>query len=195
MNILVLDNYDSFVYNLAQALGKLGATPIVRRNDAMTVDDAVTMRPDAVIISPGPGTPSDPRSVGVCGDVIRCLGQAVPTLGVCLGHQAIIHAFGGRIVRARCVMHGKPSLIQHDGAGIFVRVRNPLLGARYHSLVAAKESLPSALGVSAWSLDDGEIMGVRHARYPIEGVQFHPESILTTDGEKILANFLRQARR
>jgi anthranilate synthase component 2 len=190
MKVLIIDNYDSFVYNLAQYVGELGAEPLVYRNDQLTLKKALKLKPDRVIISPGPGTPSQPRYFGVCSQIIRHLSPKVPTLGVCLGHQGIIWTFGGKIVRAGRVMHGKTSLVWHDGRGIFKGVENPIQATRYHSLVAERASLPRCLTVTAVSLDDGEIMGVRHVEYPIEGVQFHPESILTRCGKQIVKNFL-----
>jgi anthranilate synthase component 2 len=190
MKVLIIDNYDSFVYNLAQYVGELGAEPLVYRNDQLTLKKALKLKPDRVIISPGPGTPSQPRYFGVCSQIIRHLSPKVPTLGVCLGHQGIIWTFGGKIVRAGRVMHGKTSLVWHDGKGIFKGVENPIQATRYHSLVAERASLPRCLTVTAVSLDDGEIMGVRHVEYPIEGVQFHPESILTRCGKQIVKNFL-----
>ena len=190
MKVLIIDNYDSFVYNLAQYVGELGAEPLVYRNDQLTLKKALKLKPDRVIISPGPGTPSQPRYFGVCSQIIRHLSPKVPTLGVCLGHQGIIWTFGGKIVRAGRVMHGKTSLVWHDGRGIFKGVENPIQATRYHSLVAERASLPRCLAVTAVSLDDGEIMGVRHVGHSIEGVQFHPESILTRCGKQIVKNFL-----
>jgi len=190
LKVLIIDNYDSFVYNLAQYVGELGAEPLVYRNNKITLRRAVRLNPDRIIISPGPGDPSQPRYFGVCPQIIKHLSPKIPTLGVCLGHQGIVWVFGGRIVRASRIMHGKTSLIRHDGKGIFKDVETPLQAARYHSLVAEKASLPKCLIVTAFSLDDGEIMGVRHMEYPIEGLQFHPESILTYCGKQIIKNFL-----
>jgi len=190
VKVLVIDNYDSFVYNLAQYIGELGAKPIVYRNDELTIDMALRLKPDRIVISPGPGTPGESRYFGVCNLILKHLSPKTPTLGVCLGHQGIVHAFGGRIVRAKRLMHGKTSLIKHDGEGVFKGVKNPIRAARYHSLVVDGAAMPCCLKVTAISLDDGEVMGVRHVSYPIEGVQFHPESILTEDGKKILKNFL-----
>ncbi|MEM2093354.1 MAG: aminodeoxychorismate/anthranilate synthase component II [Candidatus Bathyarchaeia archaeon] len=189
MRILVIDNYDSFVYNLAQYLGELGAEPLVYRNDQIDLKRALRLKPERIIISPGPGSPGDPR-FGVCPQILKYISPKIPTLGVCLGHQGIIWAFGGKIVRAKRIMHGKTSLIKHDGQGIFKGVKNPVKATRYHSLVADKDTLPDCFKVTAIALDDGEVMGVRHRIYPIEGVQFHPESILTEQGKKILKNFL-----
>ena len=190
MKVLVIDNYDSFVYNLVQYLGELGAEPIVYRNDKLTLEEAININPDRIVISPGPGTPEDSRYFGVCSQIIKSMSPKIPTLGVCLGHQGIIAAFGGRIKRAKRVMHGKTSLIEHDGAGIFRGVKNPIQATRYHSLVIDENSLPECFKVTAVALDDGEIMGIRHRFYPIEGVQLHPESILTEDGKSLLRNFL-----
>lgn len=190
MKVLIIDNYDSFVYNLVQYVGELGGKPLVYRNDEITLEHVKMLKPDRIILSPGPGSPHDPKYVGLCINIIRELGPEIPTLGVCLGHQSIIYAFGGRIVRAKRLMHGKTSLIRHDGMGLFRNVNNPLRVARYHSLCGDRESLPSCLVITAESIDDCEIMGVRHVEYPIEGVQFHPESIMCEEGKKILKNFL-----
>ncbi|HIE19280.1 TPA: aminodeoxychorismate/anthranilate synthase component II [Candidatus Bathyarchaeota archaeon] len=190
MKVLVIDNYDSFVYNLVQYLEELGADCIVYRNDEITVKKAAMMKPDRIVLSPGPGTPEESRYFGVCRNILRILSIKVPTLGVCLGHQGIITTFGGRIRHACRLMHGKTSWIRHDGKGIFKGVENPFLATRYHSLVGDSDSLPSCLEVTAEAIDDGEIMGVRHREYPIEGVQFHPESILTKNGKRIIKNFL-----
>jgi len=190
MRVLILDNFDSFVYNLADYVGRLGAEAIVARSKRITLNEVEEIDPDRIIISPGPGHPSEKQYTGVCEDVIMRFSRDTPILGVCLGHQLIAHAFGGRVIRARRIVHGKPSPISHDGRGIFEGLENPLVAGRYHSLVADEESLPGCLEISARSLDDGEIMGVRHRSLPIAGVQFHPESILTTSGIKILRNFL-----
>ena len=184
--VLVVDNYDSFVYNLVQYLGELGADPMVHRNDEITVDEAVALAPDAVLISPGPGTPDD---AGISNDLILRMAGQVPVLGVCLGHQCIGQVFGGQVVRAPHVMHGKTSLVTHDDAGIFEGLPNPMEATRYHSLVVARASVPDVLAVTATS-DDGLVMGVRHKEFAVEGVQFHPESILTHAGKPMLANFL-----
>ncbi|MEM3041364.1 MAG: aminodeoxychorismate/anthranilate synthase component II, partial [Nitrososphaerota archaeon] len=164
--------------------------PLVFRNDEITLERAMKLHPDRIIISPGPGTPEDKRYFGVCTDILRNMSIKIPTLGVCLGHQGIVSAFGGRIVRAKRVMHGKTSLVRHDAKNLFRGVKNPFEATRYHSLVGDRESMPSCLEITAESIDDEEIMGVRHVEYPIEGVQFHPESILTTHGKKIIRNFL-----
>ncbi|MFW6110732.1 MAG: anthranilate synthase component II [Thermoproteota archaeon] len=190
MKVLVIDNYDSFVYNLVQYLGELGADPVVYRNDEISSDTAMKLNPHRIVISPGPGTPEDLRYFGVCSDILRELSSTIPTLGVCLGHQGIISTFGGKIIQARTLMHGKTSRIRHDGKGVMKGVRNPFEATRYHSLVGDRKGLPACLEITAESLDDGEIMGVRHRNYPIEGVQFHPESILTGDGKNIIRNFL-----
>ena len=188
--MLVVDNYDSFVYNLVQCIGELGGEPLIYRNDELSFKQAKELRPDRIVISPGPGTPEDSRYFGVCTEILLRLSCEVPTLGVCLGHQGIIHAFGGKIVSAKRLMHGKTSSIKHDGKGLFKGVQNPFTATRYHSLAGERQSLPSCLTLTAESLDDGEIMGVRHRAFPIEGVQFHPESILCEDGKLILQNFL-----
>jgi anthranilate synthase component 2 len=184
--ILVIDNYDSFTYNLVQYLGELGQEVEVVRNDAVDVDEIARRAPSHLVISPGPGTPDD---AGVSLEAIRRLGGSVPILGVCLGHQSIGQAYGGRIVRAPRVMHGKVSPVRHDGRGAFRGLPNPFEAIRYHSLVIARDSLPACLEVSAWTAE-GEIMGVRHRALAVEGVQFHPESILTEHGHRLLANFL-----
>jgi anthranilate synthase/aminodeoxychorismate synthase-like glutamine amidotransferase len=182
----MIDNYDSFTYNLVQYLGELQAEVVVRRNDAITLDEIDAMRPAGIVISPGPKTP---REAGVSVPVIERFGGRIPILGVCLGHQSIGAAFGGDIVRAPRIMHGKTSPIHHDGRGVFRGLSDPFDATRYHSLVIDPATLPADLEVSAWT-DAGEIMGVRHKRLAIEGVQFHPESILTLEGKKLLANFL-----
>jgi anthranilate synthase/aminodeoxychorismate synthase-like glutamine amidotransferase len=183
--ILLIDNYDSFTFNLAQYLGELGAPPTVRRNDEITLGEIESMRPERIVISPGPGRPED---AGVSVDVIKRIGPQVPLLGVCLGHQGIGLAFGGLVVRAGELMHGKTSTVHHDGAGVFRGVTQPFSAGRYHSLVVA-QPLPAELELAAHT-DDGTVMGVRHRQYPIHGVQFHPESVLTGEGHKLLRNFL-----
>lgn len=193
MKVLIIDNYDSFVYNLAQYVGELGADCTVARNDRIAADDIRSAGYGAIIISPGPGTPEDARYFGICSQVISEIGPVTPILGVCLGHQGIIHAFGGRITNFGRVRHGKTSRIIHTGSSLYEGINSPFQATRYHSLVGDKTGIPDALEVTAWAQDDGEIMGVRHKDYPIEGVQFHPESIMTTDGKRILANFLRRA--
>jgi para-aminobenzoate synthetase component 2 len=184
--ILIIDNYDSFTYNLVQYLGELGAQLEVRRNDQVTVDEIEGMAPERIVISPGPKTPSD---AGVCLDVILNFSGRVPILGVCLGHQAIGQAFGGQVIRAPEIMHGKTSLISHDGKTIFAGLPNPFPATRYHSLIVERDTLPECLAVSATS-PDGLIMGLRHKELNVEGVQFHPESVLTEAGMQLLANFL-----
>ena len=193
MNVLIIDNYDSFVYNLYQRLGELGANPSVVRNDAVSWKDVRRMAPDAIVLSPGPGHPANARDFGVCGDLLQYLGPYTPTLGVCLGHQGIGTAFGGRVGHAARLLHGKTSVIRHDGRTIFEGLPNPLTAGRYHSLAMDRSAIPPDLEVSA-TAEDGEVMAVRHRRFPIEGVQFHPESILTPDGPALLANFLRGVR-
>ncbi|HEU0047968.1 MAG TPA: aminodeoxychorismate/anthranilate synthase component II [Nitrososphaera sp.] len=195
MKILVIDNYDSFVYNIAQILGELGAEPIVVRNDKITVEQVRAMNPDGIVISPGPGHPADRKYFGVCTDVIREIGQKTPILGVCLGHQGIVHAFGGKVINAKKVRHGKTSPIQYSSDRLFENVANPFKATRYHSLVAEQDTIPNCLEVTARALDDGEIMGIKHKEYPIEGVQFHPESVLTGEGRKILQNFMTMVKR
>jgi anthranilate synthase component 2 len=187
--VLVVDNYDSFVYNLVQYLGELGAEPLVYRHDAHSVDELVALEPDAVLVSPGPGRPED---AGVSNELIRRLAGHRPILGVCLGHQCIGQVFGGEVVRASAVMHGKTSLIHHRGAGALAGLPDPFPATRYHSLVVDAACVPPALEVTART-DDGVVMGLRHRDLPVEGVQFHPESILTTGGHRILANFLAAA--
>ena len=188
--VLVIDNYDSFVYNLVQYLGELGADPIVHRHDAVSIAEMDALRPEAVLISPGPGRPSD---AGLSNDAIRHFGElGVPVLGVCLGLQCIGELYGGRVERAPHVMHGKTSEIQHRGIGVFEGLANPLTATRYHSLVVARDSVPDVLELTAES-DDGLVMGLRHREHPIEGVQFHPESILTDAGHDLLKNFLARA--
>ncbi len=185
--ILVIDNYDSFTYNLVQYLGELGAELAVYRNDAITPDEIKKLKPKKIVISPGPGEPKD---AGISKDVIKTFGAKIPTLGVCLGHQCIGEVFGGRIIGAKTLMHGKTSLIYHDGQTVFHGLANPFEATRYHSLIIKREQFPECLEVSAWT-DDGLIMGVRHREHLVEGVQFHPESILTRPGHDILRNFLR----
>jgi anthranilate synthase component 2 len=191
MRVLIIDNFDSFVYNLAQYVGQLGANPVVYRNNAITTEDIAKLNPDRIIISPGPGRPDDPKFFGVCLKVLKQISPRTPTLGVCLGHQGIAHAFGGAIVPAKRLMHGKTSRIKHEDDGLFEGVENPLEATRYHSLTCSRKRFPKCLEETATSLDDHEIMGLRHREYPIFGVQFHPESILTSEGMKIMKNFLK----
>ena len=185
--LLVLDNYDSFTYNLVQYFGELGADPVVRRNDEVTLDDIRAMAPARICISPGPGTPADS---GVSRDIIRHLGPTLPVLGVCLGHQCIGEVFGGEVVRAGRLMHGKTSPILHHGDGVFANLPSPFEATRYHSLLVQRDSVPDCLEINAETAE-GEIMGLRHREFPIHGVQFHPESILTSEGKQLLGNFLR----
>jgi anthranilate synthase component II len=189
--ILVIDNYDSFTYNLVHYLEELGAQTVVRRNDALDAAGALAMKPDAVLLSPGPCTPNE---AGVCLDLLREAPADLPILGVCLGHQAIGQAYGGEVVRARALMHGKTSPVRHAGAGVFAGLDDGFTAARYHSLAVRPDTLPSALKVTAWT-DDGEIMGLQHRERPVHGVQFHPESIATDGGRRVLANFLSLAER
>jgi anthranilate synthase/aminodeoxychorismate synthase-like glutamine amidotransferase len=184
VKVLLVDNYDSFTYNLVHLFEQLGAEVIVRRNDAITADEAEALEPDRLVISPGPGRP---REAGVSVEVIRRLGPSVPTLGVCLGHQAIVEAFGGEVGQAKTLLHGKASEIRHDGRGIFAGLPEPIEAGRYHSLAAVR--VPDELAVTA-TTGDGEVMGVRHRTFPVEGVQFHPESVLTPDGPHMAENFL-----
>jgi anthranilate synthase component 2 len=185
--VLVLDNYDSFTYNLVQYLGELGATVTVVRNDAGTIESIARSGADRIVISPGPGRPED---AGITMEVIRQLGSTMPILGVCLGHQALGAVFGGSVIRASVPMHGKTSTIEHNGRGVFSGLTAPFLASRYHSLVVAEDNLPPALEITARTREDGTIMGLRHRTWPVHGVQFHPESILTTEGRRILRNFL-----
>ncbi|MFZ0666104.1 MAG: aminodeoxychorismate/anthranilate synthase component II [Acidimicrobiales bacterium] len=187
--VLLIDNYDSFVYNLVQELGELGAEPVVYRNDAIDVDGIRQQAPDAVVISPGPGRPED---AGISMAVVEQLAGEIPILGVCLGHQCIGQVFGGKIVLAPSIMHGKTSAVSHDGAGVFDGLPNPFVATRYHSLVVDAEMVPSVLEVTA-TAPDGVIMGLRHKELQLEGVQFHPESVLTTTGPQLLQNFLTLA--
>ncbi|MCG3115201.1 MAG: aminodeoxychorismate/anthranilate synthase component II [Candidatus Manganitrophus sp. SA1] len=184
--LLVIDNYDSFTYNLVQYLGELGAEMSVHRNDRITLQEIEKMQPSKIVISPGPCTP---KEAGISVDLIRKFGSEIPILGVCLGHQAIGEAFGGEVVRAPRLMHGKTSMIEHDGRGVYRGLPNPFEATRYHSLIIRRESMPKVLEITAWT-EEGEIMGVRHKTFPIEGVQFHPESILTRVGKDLLRNFL-----
>jgi anthranilate synthase/aminodeoxychorismate synthase-like glutamine amidotransferase len=192
--ILVIDNYDSFTYNLVQYIGELGGDPVVYRNDAIALDKVAELAPSGIVISPGPGNPANPRDFGVSAAILKTISKETPTLGVCLGLQGFAHHYGGKVVHAKSLMHGKTSGITHDGKGVFKGLRNPLTGGRYHSLVVEEKSLPAEIEVSART-SDGEVMGARHKRHPIEGVQFHPESILTEDGKKLITNFLEMAKK
>jgi anthranilate synthase component 2 len=185
--VCVIDNYDSFTYNLVQYLGELGASVHVVRNDAASVGEVEALRPDRIVISPGPGRPED---AGITMAVIKELGRKTPIFGVCLGHQAIGAAFGGNVVRAQVPMHGKTSTIEHDSRGVFTGIAEPFVASRYHSLVVSETGLPADLEVTARTRDDNVIMGLRHREWPVQGVQFHPESILTGEGHRILRNFL-----
>ena len=188
MKLLVIDNYDSFTYNLVQLFGEMDAVdPVVKRNDEISIDEIRGLKPDRIVISPGPGRP---ETAGISSEVIRKVGQSIPILGVCLGHQCIAQVFGGEVVRADKLMHGKTSQIQHQHRGVFRDLAEPLEATRYHSLIVKRESLPDSLEITA-ETQAGEIMGLQHRQFPIHGVQFHPESILTTEGRKLLANFLR----
>jgi anthranilate synthase/aminodeoxychorismate synthase-like glutamine amidotransferase len=184
--ILMIDNYDSFTYNLVQYIGQLGGEVMVHRNDAVTIDEIRKLKPDAIVLSPGPCTP---KEAGICIEVIRELGATIPILGVCLGHQAVGYVFGGEVIRAQRIMHGKTSQVINDGRTIFTGLPNPLVAGRYHSLILKRESLPDCFEISA-ETEEGEIMGIRHKELPVEGVQFHPESILTPNGKRLLKNFL-----
>jgi len=184
--ILVIDNYDSFTYNLVQYFGELGAEPVVRRNDQIAIDEVERMRPERLCISPGPGTPDD---AGISNDLIRHFGPRIPVLGVCLGHQCIGQVYGGEVVRADRLMHGKTSPILHEGDGVFAGLPIPFEATRYHSLIVRRETLPAELEIVA-ETSEREIMGLRHRKYPVHGVQFHPESIMTGEGKRLLANFL-----
>ncbi len=185
--LLMIDNYDSFTYNLVQYFGELGQDLKIYRNDKITIQEIEQMKPDRIVVSPGPCTP---REAGISIEVIRHFAGSIPILGVCLGHQAIGEAFGGEVVRAPYLMHGKTSLIHHDGRTIFAGLSNPFVATRYHSLIIKRETMPSALEISAWT-EDGVVMGIRHRRFKVEGVQFHPESILTGVGKELLGNFLK----
>jgi len=190
--ILVIDNYDSFTYNLVQYLGELGADTMVRRNDALTIDEIGTLAPAAIVISPGPCAPAQ---AGITVEAIRRWGSSIPTLGVCLGHQAIGEAYGGAVVRAERVMHGKTSRVQHDGSGVFAGLPSPFVVMRYHSLIVERRTLPACLDVVAVAEDDStEIHGMKHREHPVYGVQFHPESVMTQNGKELLRNFLELAR-
>jgi anthranilate synthase/aminodeoxychorismate synthase-like glutamine amidotransferase len=187
--VLLIDNYDSFVYNLAHSLAAAGAEPVVVRNDRLTIGD-VDGRYQGIVISPGPGHPANPGDFGVCIEVLSTLSRSIPTLGVCLGHQGVAQAYGGQVVRSACPRHGKVSSVTHDGKGVFSGLPSPLVVGRYHSLCVREEGLPPELVVTARS-EDGTVMGLRHRAYPIEGLQFHPESVLTERGQDLMDNFVR----
>ena len=184
--LLVIDNYDSFTYNLVQYFGELGADPLVKRNDEITLDEIAALKPERIVISPGPCTPNE---AGISCEVIRRFGPTVPLLGVCLGHQSIGHVYGGDVVRAGRLMHGKTSPIHHNGTSVFAGLPSPFEATRYHSLLVKRETFPESLEITAWT-EEQEIMGLRHREFPIHGVQFHPESILTLEGKRLLKNFL-----
>lgn len=184
--ILMIDNYDSFTYNLVQYIGQLGGAVVVHRNDVISIDEIRKLKPDAIVLSPGPCTP---REAGISVELIRELGTSIPIMGVCLGHQAVGYAFGAEVIRAGRIMHGKTSQIINDGRTIFKGLPNPFVAGRYHSLILERNSLPDCFEISA-ETEEGEIMGIRHKGYPVEGIQFHPESILTPNGKRILKNFL-----
>ncbi|OGG19853.1 aminodeoxychorismate/anthranilate synthase component II [Candidatus Gottesmanbacteria bacterium RIFCSPHIGHO2_02_FULL_40_13] len=190
MKVLIIDNYDSFTYNLYQLIGELGGSPVVVRNDAITLRKIKNTGFSHIVISPGPGDPSDDHYFGICREAILRFGYRIPTLGICLGHQGIIQAYGGKIIRAPLIKHGKTSVIKHNQKGLFENVKNPLVGMRYHSLIGHKELLPNCLEITAYSSDDQEIMAVKHHEFPVFGMQFHPESIGTENGREILKNFL-----
>jgi len=194
LKFLIIDNYDSFVYNIAQYLGELGVDCEVIRNDKITIPQIKEKSYDAIIISPGPGTPEDKKYLGICSEVINTMGKDTPIFGVCLGHQGIIAAFGGKVTNAGCVRHGKTSPVNHTDTKLFNGVKNPFRATRYHSLVGDKTVIPDILEVTATAGDDGEVMAIEHKEYLIQGVQFHPESIMTEDGKKILGNFVSQVK-
>ncbi|MCW4005668.1 MAG: aminodeoxychorismate/anthranilate synthase component II [Candidatus Bathyarchaeota archaeon] len=194
MKVLVIDNYDSFVYNLVQYIGEFGPEVVVYRNDQITLQQVQELKPDRIVLSPGPGHPADEKYFGVCKAILQQVSPTVPTLGVCLGHQGIISTYGGKVVSAKRLMHGKTSKIKHDNRNLFADVQNPFTATRYHSLAGEKDTIPDCLEITAQAMDDGEVMGVRHKQYPIEGIQFHPESILCEDGKIIIKNFLEGTR-
>ncbi len=195
MKVLVIDNYDSFVYNLVQYIGEFGTEVVVYRNDEIKLANVQSLKPDRIVLSPGPGNPTDDKYFGICKAILQVMSPSVPTLGVCLGHQGIVSTFGGKVGAAKRLMHGKTSCIKHDGKGIFADIQNPFTATRYHSLTGALNTIPSCIEVTAVAVDDGEVMGVRHKEFPIDGVQFHPESILCEDGKLIIRNFLEAKNR
>lgn len=201
MRIIIIDNYDSFTYNLAQQIGSManvmniGIEPLVFRNDKITLGEILMLDPDAIVISPGPGHPANRRDFGVSADVILNMYDKLPILGVCLGHQGIVHLFGGKVVRAKTPRHGKTSMISHNAKDLFQGIDNPFKATRYHSLVADPSTIPSSLEVTAYALDDGEVMGVRYKEHMLFGVQFHPESILTKSGDIMMINFISMVKR
>lgn len=192
MKILIIDNYDSFVYNIAQIIGSFNVEAIVYRNNRISIKDIEYLDPDAIIISPGPGHPMFKKDFGICGQVIKKMGPSKPILGICLGHQGIVHVFGGKVTKAMEIKHGKTSEIEYySKSNIYEDIKNPFTATRYHSLIAEKKTLPECLEITSSSVDDNEIMGIKHKKYPIEGIQFHPESIMTPEGSKILSNFIK----
>jgi len=196
MKILIIDNYDSFVYNIAQIIGSFNVEALVYRNNQISIKDIVYIDPDAIIISPGPGHPKFKKDFGICGPVIKKLGPSKPILGICLGHQGIVHAFGGKVTKATAIKHGKTSEIEYYlKSDIYEDVKNPFIATRYHSLIAEKKTLPECLEITSSSVDDKEIMGIKHKKYPIEGIQFHPESVMTSEGRKILLNFIKTIKK
>lgn len=196
MKILIIDNFDSFVYNISQLVGLLNVLPVVVRNNQIDINSILKMNPDAIIISPGPGHPKYKKDFGICNEVITNLGPSIPILGICLGHQGVVHAFGGKITRARDIRHGKTSEIRFKGnSKLFDGVENPFIATRYHSLIADKPTFPKCLKITSTSVEDDEIMSARHEKYLIEGIQFHPESVLTTEGKKILSNFIQMVKK
>ena len=196
MKILIIDNFDSFVYNISQLVGLLNVLPVVVRNNQIGINSILKMNPDAIIISPGPGHPKNKKDFGICNEVITKLGPSIPILGICLGHQGMVHAFGGKVTRARDIRHGKTSNIRFAGySKLFEGVENPFVATRYHSLIADKATFPKCLKITSTSVDDDEIMSACHEKYLIEGIQFHPESVLTTEGKKILSNFVQMVKK
>ena len=196
MKILIIDNFDSFVYNISQLVGFLNVLPVVVRNNQIGINSILKMNPDAIIISPGPGHPKNKKDFGICNEVITKLGPSIPILGICLGHQGMVHAFGGKVTRARDIRHGKTSNIRFAGySKLFEGVENPFVATRYHSLIADKATFPKCLKITSTSVDDDEIMSACHEKYLIEGIQFHPESVLTTEGKKILSNFVQMVKK
>lgn len=195
MKIIVIDNYDSFVYNIVQCIGGLGAEPLVFRNDNLTLAKAKALKPNGIVISPGPGRPENRKYFGICSEILVSISKKIPTLGICLGNQGIAFVFGGKIKHASKLMHGKISIVKHDGKGVFKGIKNQIKVGRYHSLAVSKKNLPEELEISAIAIDDNEIMGLRHKKYPIEGLQFHPESVLTEHGKRIIKNFLKMCEK
>jgi len=196
MKILIIDNFDSFVYNISQLVGLLNATPIVVRNNQINITTILKMNPDAIVISPGPGHPKYKKDFGICSEVITKLGPSIPILGICLGHQGMVHAFGGKVTRAGDIRHGKTSNIKfNEDSKLFEGVKNPFVATRYHSLIADKATFPKCLRITSTSVDDNEIMSACHEKYLIEGIQFHPESVLTIEGKKILSNFIQMVKK